>query len=84
MTTDIEKWATSLSMIYSNFTKPMLDIFLFSKKLSELVGWRGPIIVVLWYVLSGFLLKVISPPFGRLTAIAQRLEGEYRACHTDL
>jgi len=48
MTADIDKWAHSLSLIYSNFTKPILDIVLFSKKLAELVGWKGPGIVVAW------------------------------------
>lgn len=27
---------------------------------------------------------MISPPFGRLTAVEQKLEGEYRALHTEL
>ncbi len=49
LTSDIEKWANSLSMIYSNFSKPVLDIVLFSKKLSELVGWIGPSVVFVWY-----------------------------------
>lgn len=57
---------------------------LFSRKLSELVGWKGPIAVVLWYLASGTLLRVVSPPFGKLTAIEQRLEGDYRASQTDL
>lgn len=58
-----------MSMIYPNFSKPLLDIIMFSRKLSELVGWIGPGIVILWYFLSGFLIKVVSPPFGKLTAI---------------
>jgi len=70
MTSDIEKWANSLSMIYSNFAKPMLDILLFSRKLSELVGWRGPGLVIAWYFFSGVLIKFVSPPFGKLTAMA--------------
>ncbi|KAL4437929.1 hypothetical protein ABPG74_001100 [Tetrahymena malaccensis] len=84
LTNDIEKWANSLSVIYSNFTKPVLDIVLFSRKLAELVGWRGPLMVVLWYFFSGLVIKYISPPFGKLTAIAQRNEGDYRHCHTDI
>lgn len=84
MTADIEKWSNSLSMIYSNFTKPVLDIALFSKKLAELVGWKGPTIVVGWYFFSGMIIKMVSPSFGKLTAKAQKLEGEYRACHTSL
>lgn len=70
MTADIEKWSNSLSMIYSNFTKPILDITLFSKKLADLVGWKGPAIVVAWYVFSGIIIKMVSPSFGKLTAQA--------------
>lgn len=84
LTSDLEKWAQSLSMIYSNFSKPILDIILFSRKLSELVGWVGPAVVVVWYFISGLIIRFISPPFGKLTAIEQKLEGVYRAAHTDL
>ena len=38
----------------------------------------------IYYALSGYVIKLISPPFGRLTAQEQRLEGEYRALHSDL
>ena len=69
LTADIEKWSTSLANIYSNLTKPIMDIILFSVKLAELVGWGGPGIVFLWYALCSAILKFISPPFGRLTAI---------------
>lgn len=84
LTSDIEKWANSLATIYPNFTKPTLDIVLFSRKLAEIMGWSGPLLVIAWYLLSGILLKFISPPFGKLIAAEQRLEGEYRASHTDL
>lgn len=30
LTQDIDKWAQSLSVLYSNFSKPLLDIILFS------------------------------------------------------
>lgn len=84
LTQDAEKWAHSLSSLYLNVTKPILDIFLFSKKLAELVGWEGPFITVAWYFVSGLIIRFISPPFGRMTAIEAKIEGEYRAKHTDL
>jgi ABC-type uncharacterized transport system fused permease/ATPase subunit len=71
----------SLSDLYSNVTKPLFDIVLFSRKLSELVGVQGPLSVLLYYFLSGFVIKLISPSFGKLTAEAQRLEGQFRYCH---
>ena len=73
LTSDIEKWSNSLSTIYANFTKPTLDIILFSRKLAQVMGWTGPLAVIAWYLFSGVLLKFISPSFGKLIAGEQRL-----------
>jgi ATP-binding cassette subfamily D (ALD) protein 3 len=70
--------------LYLNICKPILDIILFSKKLAEVVGWEGPGMIFGWYFISGCIIRLISPAFGKLTAIEQRIEGEYRAKHTDL
>jgi len=67
-----------------NFTKPVLDIILFSRKLSQVVGYEGPAILFIWYFISGVIIRFISPPFGKLTAIEQKLEGEYRGKHNEL
>jgi ATP-binding cassette subfamily D (ALD) protein 3 len=37
-----------------------------------------------WYMLAGIIIRFVSPSFGKLTGIEQKLEGEYRAKHTDL
>lgn len=84
LTQDIEKWANCLSTLYLNFTKPVLDIVLFTRKLAELVGWEGPAFSGGWYIFAAFIIKLVSPSFGKMTALEQKLEGEYRAKHTDL
>lgn len=84
LTEDISKWSRALSNLYSNVSKPLLDIFLFSRKLAEIMGWIGPISLIAWYGLSAVVLKLISPAFGTLTAQLQRLEGEFRASHSNL
>jgi ATP-binding cassette subfamily D (ALD) protein 3 len=71
-TQDLDKWATCLSNLYSNITKPILDIFLFSRKLSELLGPEGPLIIISWYFISGIVIRFISPPFGKLIVMDQR------------
>ena len=81
---DIEKWASTLSTLYQNLTKPVIDIVLFSRKLAEQVTWKGPGATIFWFFLSGFSLKFLSPPFGKMRAKEQILEGEYRSGHTDL
>jgi len=90
-TNDIEKWSYSLSNLYSNFSKPLLDIFLFSRKLSEHLGYQSPLITIVWYVFAAILMKYISPHFGQLIVTEQSiihpnvdLEGEFRACHTGI
>jgi ATP-binding cassette subfamily D (ALD) protein 3 len=80
----VDKWAQSLASLYMNISKPILDLILFSRKLAQLVGWEGPIWCFLWYLISGIVIKFVSPPFGKLTAIEQKMEGEYRSKHTEL
>ena len=69
LTQDAEKWAQSLSGLYLNITKPILDIIMFSQKLAEVLGWGGPALTIGWYFISGILIKLFSPAFGKLTAI---------------
>ena len=68
---DVEKWAYSLSNLYSNFSKPILDLLLFIRKLSETMGYAGPSVMIGWYIFSAFILKIIAPPFGKFIAIQQ-------------
>ncbi len=80
-TSDIDKFCSSVTTLYNNFSKPFLDIVFFAYKLSKTLGWSGPGIITIWYLLSGVVMKLITPPFGRLSAIEQTLEGEFRANH---
>lgn len=84
LTDAVDQWGKSLSELYSNITKPTLDIILFSRKLAELVGVQGPLAIMGYYFVSGVIIRLISPPFGRLTAEAQRREGELRYVHNRL
>jgi len=84
MTQDLEKWCHTFAGLFINFTKPFLDIILFSRKLARHMGWQGPAAVVCWYLISGIIIRYISPPFGKLTAMEQKLEGEFRSAHHDV
>lgn len=68
---DIELWSSSVANLYSNISKPTLDLVLMVRKLSETMGYQGPILMCLWYVFSAVVLKYIAPPFGKLTAKLQ-------------
>lgn len=70
-TSDIEKFSNSLSALFINFSKPLLDIIFFTKKLAETIGFGGPAMLIGWYFISGVMMKFITPPFGKLAAIQQ-------------
>ena len=81
---DIDLWASSVANLYSNISKPLLDLVLFVRKLSETMGYQGPMLMILWYIMSAVVLKFIAPPFGKLTAITQSIEGDFSACNSSL
>lgn len=68
---DIEKFSYSFSNLYNNFSKPILDIILFVKKLSETMGYSGPLVMIGWYCISAVVIKFIAPPFGKMIALEQ-------------
>ncbi|KAF8500218.1 ABC transporter transmembrane region 2-domain-containing protein [Russula emetica] len=79
ITADIASWADSLSGLYGNILKPLLDLTLFTSQLSRTLGARGTVALFLNYYITARILRAVTPAFGRLAAVEARLEGEYRA-----
>ncbi|KAI8085114.1 ABC transporter transmembrane region 2-domain-containing protein [Halteromyces radiatus] len=84
LTQDIDKFSDHLAHLYSDITKPVVDIFLFAYKLGEAIGNESPIYIIAYFVLSGVLLRTFSPPFGRYAAIEQKLEDDFRLGHAHI
>ncbi|KAI8140124.1 ABC transporter transmembrane region 2-domain-containing protein [Fennellomyces sp. T-0311] len=82
LTQDIDKFSENLSHLYSDIAKPIVDIFLFAYKLGEAIGNEAPFFMISYFVLSGVILRAFSPPFGRYTAVEQKLEGDFRFTHS--
>ena len=51
--------------MYSDIAKPLVDIGLFAFKLGESIGMEAPIMMLAYFASSGFILRTISPPFGK-------------------
>jgi len=79
LTQDIDKFAHSLAELYSNVSKPILDIVIYSRKLAENAGglW-APGGMLAYLTLSGLLLTHLRRPIGHYTVREQRLEGHFR------
>lgn len=84
LTVDIERFCTSLADLFSNLTKPAIDIVLFSRRLARSLGAQGPALMIAYFGACSAVLQRVQPPFGALAADEQRLEGEYRLRHSRL
>ncbi|XP_065906013.1 ATP-binding cassette sub-family D member 3-like [Dysidea avara] len=78
LTQDVDKLCDSLVELYSNLSKPLLDICLYSTWLAGSIGPQGPLSMLLYLLLSGVVLTRLRSPVGKMTAKEQRLEGELR------
>ncbi|BGP19590.1 hypothetical protein JCM10213_009317 [Rhodosporidiobolus nylandii] len=84
VTTDVNRFCETLSALYSNVSKPTLDLLLFSWQLGRSIGRRGSLALWLSYVATAYILRKVTPAFGKLAAIEAKLEGDFRAAHARL
>lgn len=84
LTTDIERFCDTVVDLYSNITKPMLDISMYLYRLTVNLGPSTPGIMVVYLLLSGVLLTYLRRPTAKMTVQEQKLEGEYRFVNSRL
>ncbi|CAN8027793.1 unnamed protein product [Ixodes persulcatus] len=81
---DVEKFCSCLTDLYSNLSKPMLDIILYVRWLSLAIGQEAPGAMLLYLLFAGIILTRMRRPVGRMTMQEQKLEGELRYVNSRL
>ncbi|KAF5911105.1 hypothetical protein HPG69_001071 [Diceros bicornis minor] len=84
LTQDVEKFCNSVVDLYSNLSKPFLDIVLYIFKLTSAIGAQGPASMMAYLLVSGLLLTRLRRPIGKMTVTEQKYEGEYRYVNSRL
>ncbi|XP_072524525.1 ATP-binding cassette sub-family D member 3b [Salminus brasiliensis] len=84
LTQDVERFCNSVVELYSNISKPLLDIVIYIFKLTTAIGALGPVSMLGYLLLSGLLLTRLRRPIGKMTVIEQKFEGEYRYVNSRL
>ncbi|KAI9209715.1 ABC family transporter: long-chain fatty acid [Polychytrium aggregatum] len=84
ITDDISKFCETASDLYSRTFKPLLDVILCTQRMAENIGYPGLVCLYSYFFLSGFVVRWISPPFSRMIAKIQELEGSFRRAHSRL
>lgn len=84
ITEDVEKFCFSISDLYSHTFKPLLDVLLFTRSLSHVMGYKGQVALYLYYIGVAYMLRAIAPPMAAMTAQESALVGAFRAAHQRL
>lgn len=84
ITVDISKFSSSLSSLYSDLTKPLLDMLIYNYSLSRSVGGESLFFMALLVQISAQVMRALTPPFGKYVAEEAKLEGEFRFQHSRL
>ncbi|CAJ0833041.1 13102_t:CDS:10 [Entrophospora sp. SA101] len=61
--------------------KPLLDMIIFNYQLSKSIGVTGMSGLFGMYIATAWILRKVSPSFGKLAAHEAKLEGDFRIAH---
>ncbi|CAO1618728.1 unnamed protein product [Sympodiomycopsis kandeliae] len=84
ITSDVAQFCSALAALYSNISKPVLDMIVFNFQLASNLGWRGQFALFANYIVTGYILRKATPAFGKLAALEAKLEGDFRSAHSRL
>ncbi|RDD42669.1 ATP-binding cassette sub-family D member 3 [Trichoplax sp. H2] len=84
LTQDVERFCESVTELYSNISKPLLDIIIYARELAAAIGAQGPGYMLVYLAISGLVLTRLRRPISRMTVTEQKLEGEYRFVNSRL
>nr|UOU03346.1 ATP-binding cassette subfamily D3 [Brachionus rubens] len=84
LTQDVERFCNSLTELYSNLSKPLLDVGIYSVKLTAAIGAQGPAIMLSYLIVSGLFLTVLRKPVAGMTVKEQQNEGDFRHVNSRL
>ncbi|ESL12001.1 hypothetical protein TRSC58_00239 [Trypanosoma rangeli SC58] len=63
LTKDIESWSLAVTMLYTRLLKPMIDVVLFSYRLTSLSGARSPLVIAGYYTGFAAFTYACAPDF---------------------
>eukprot|EP00201_Polytomella_parva_P010323 CAMPEP_0175055446 /NCGR_PEP_ID=MMETSP0052_2-20121109/10083_1 /TAXON_ID=51329 ORGANISM="Polytomella parva, Strain SAG 63-3" /NCGR_SAMPLE_ID=MMETSP0052_2 /ASSEMBLY_ACC=CAM_ASM_000194 /LENGTH=716 /DNA_ID=CAMNT_0016320289 /DNA_START=42 /DNA_END=2189 /DNA_ORIENTATION=- len=84
LTEDIEKFSAAFSELFSYTFKPLLDVIMFTRSLSKMMGYRTQFILYVYYILIAWGLRAVSPPMASINAQEAALSGAFRSAHQRL
>ncbi|KAE9342260.1 hypothetical protein PF008_g10237 [Phytophthora fragariae] len=78
LTVDVERYSNSVVDLYSNMSKPLVDITIYAVKLSSSIGPEGPLLMISYLMALGLFLPWVRQPTSRFTMTEQQMRGTFR------
>lgn len=75
ITQDVDKFCEKVAELYSNLTKPVLDTIIYNWQVIQNTGGESVFGLNVVVNLTAALIRALTPPFGKMAAEEQRLEG---------
>lgn len=84
ITQDLTLFCNASAALYSSVGKPLVDLFVFNYSLYRSLGPLALAGILGGYFSTATVLRRLSPPFGKLTAVEGKREGDFRGLHSRL
>ncbi|XP_054165377.1 ATP-binding cassette sub-family D member 3-like [Oppia nitens] len=85
MTNDVEKFCNTIVDVYSNVSKPILDILILVQRLTTTyTGISTPASMIGYLIIAGTILTNSRRPMTKMTVTETQLEGELRYVHNKI
>ncbi|KAI5297127.1 hypothetical protein KEM55_005112 [Ascosphaera atra] len=84
ITQDLTLFCNASASLYSSVGKPLVDLFVFNYSLYRSLGPLALAGILGGYFSTATVLRKLSPPFGKLTAVEGKREGDFRGLHARL
>lgn len=84
LTQDVDRFCEGIVELYSNLSKPLVDVALYVSRIGGSLGFGAPGRLFGYLLMSGVFLTYLRRPVGRLTVVEQQLEGEFRYVNSRL
>lgn len=84
ITQDLTLFCSASASLYSSIGKPLVDLVVFNYQLYRSLGPLALSGILGGYFSTATVLRRLAPPFGKLTAVEGKKEGDFRGLHSRL
>jgi ABC-type uncharacterized transport system fused permease/ATPase subunit len=84
VTEDVRQLTEGVANLWHDFIKPVIDIFWFARAMWSLTGVRGLQWQWTYTLVGAAYLRLVKPNLAKLTAVKEKLDGEFEHVHARL